>query len=55
VTLERVREKVDSGYENLLSRLAALDYDAEQLAEEELAGIFQLIKHFSALYWTVIL
>jgi len=38
MTLERVRDKVDSGYENLRSRIAALDYDVEQMAEEELAG-----------------
>jgi hypothetical protein len=38
ITLERVREKVDSGYENLRSRISALDYDAEQMAEEELAA-----------------
>ena len=37
--MERVREKVDSGYESLKSRLAALDFDAEQLAEEELATV----------------
>jgi hypothetical protein len=39
VTLERIRDKVDSGYENLKSRIAALDFDAEQLAEEELADV----------------
>merc|ERR1711871_1436593 len=39
VTLERIRERVDKGYESLKSQLAALDFDAEQLAEEELAAI----------------
>jgi hypothetical protein len=37
ITLERVKEKVEAGYQNLHSRIASLDYDAEQAAEEELA------------------
>ena len=37
ITLDRVRDKVESGYQNLHSRIASLDYDAEQSAEEELA------------------
>lgn len=38
-TLLKVRDKVDGGYANLQSRIAALDYDAEQQAEEELAAV----------------
>ena len=46
VTLERIRDKVDSGYENLKSRIAALDFDAEQLAEEELADVMKFLFYF---------
>ena len=34
--IERVKEKVEAGYQNLHQRIATLDYDAEQAAEEEL-------------------
>jgi hypothetical protein len=37
ITLERVKEKVEAGYQNLHTRISSLDFDAEQAAEEELA------------------
>ncbi len=37
ITLERVKEKVEAGYQNLHSRISTLDFDAEHAAEEELA------------------